>query len=163
MQGAPRTASPACGRRQPFGEPFPFQARLVAHGSAGHVPVQKPVAVRAPPAGVRPGACRLPSPVGSAPSLLPGEETRAQSAPQALPAAVSSSMLDSAREASHTLPPGCLLSAGAAQKQQSSASLVLSAPPRAPPPRRARTARASPRTGDVCHAHPLCVASRVDA
>lgn len=38
VQGAPRPASPSSGGRrsrcrQPFGEPFPFQARLIAHGS----------------------------------------------------------------------------------------------------------------------------------
>lgn len=164
VQGAPRAASPACGRRQPFGEPFPFQARLVAHGSAGHVPVQKPAAAGALPAGVRPEACRLPGPGGSAPSRPPAESAPAQSGPQATPAAGRSSMLRAPGEPlARSLPPGCRLSAGAAQKQPSSASPAPSAPPRAPPPRRARTARAPPRTGDVRHAHPPCVASRVGA
>lgn len=54
--------------------------------------------------------------------------------------------------APRSLPPGGRLSAGAARERRSTASPAPSAPPRAPPPRRARTARAPPRTGDVRHA-----------
>ena len=63
-QGAPRPASPSSGRRcrrgQPFGEPVPFQARLVAHG------LRKPCAAALPP--------RAASPPGNPPPEEPPEQ-----------------------------------------------------------------------------------------
>lgn len=156
VQGAPRAASPACGRRQPFGEPFPFQARLVAHGSrrdTSRCRSPRPPEPRQP--GSAPKRAGCPAREARGPLRCPvrrGDERGLSAVRRRRPRPAAPPCWTALGRAPRSLPPGGRLSAWAARERRSSASPAPSAPPRAPPPRRARTARAPPRTGDVRHA-----------